>query len=124
MCHPWVRLTEQGLPSTRRLPMITGLNHLTLAVRDLERSFSFYQEVLGFRPLMRWSEGAYFLAGDLWFCLSLDPATREGPLPEYTHLAFDVAPADFPAAADRIRGAGAPSWKENTSEGASLYFLD
>ena len=27
--------------------MITGVNHLTLAVRDIEASFTFYHDVLG-----------------------------------------------------------------------------
>lgn len=27
--------------------MITGLNHITLAVRDLERPFDFYADILG-----------------------------------------------------------------------------
>lgn len=30
--------------------MITGVNHITLSVRDVEQSFAFYSEVLGFRP--------------------------------------------------------------------------
>lgn len=35
--------------------MLTGLNHLTLAVSDLDRSFDFYRHLLGFtsRPLAR-----------------------------------------------------------------------
>ena len=28
--------------------MLTGLNHLTLAVRDLERSVGLYRQLLGF----------------------------------------------------------------------------
>lgn len=36
--------------------MLTGLNHLTLAVSDLDRSFDFYRHLLGVypsRPLAR-----------------------------------------------------------------------
>jgi len=29
--------------------MITGINHITLAVKDIEESFKFYQEILGFK---------------------------------------------------------------------------
>ena len=32
--------------------MITGINHLTLAVRDLERSFDFYTRVVGLQPVV------------------------------------------------------------------------
>ena len=57
--------------------MISGLNHITLAVRDIDRSFRFYVETLGARPLARWSRGVYLLVGELWLCLTLD----EGPAP-------------------------------------------
>ena len=104
--------------------MILGLNHITLAVRDAEASFRFYLDVLQFRPRARWPSGAYFLAGDVWLALVEDPQVREGPLLEYTHFAFSVAASDFDAAAERIVGSGARIWKENTTEGSSLYFLD
>jgi cystathionine beta-lyase len=103
--------------------MIRGINHVTLSVRDLERAFVFYRDVLGLRPLARWKRGAYFLAGDDWLCLSLDDATRDGPLPEYTHLAFDVPRSAFAKTATKVREA-ATAWKENVSEGESLYVLD
>jgi len=45
--------------------MVTGINHITIAVKNLEVSFLFYREILGFKPLMRSPKGAYFLAGDL-----------------------------------------------------------
>jgi glutathione S-transferase fosA5 len=105
--------------------MIGGLNHLTLSVRDLERSFAFYRDVLGFRPLAQWRRGAYLIAGEeTWVCLALDDATRPEPVPEYTHVAFSVSHADFAAVVARIRAAGASEWKDNSSEGESLYFLD
>ena len=103
---------------------ITGANHLTLAVSDVERSFRFYVEVLGLKPLARWSTGAYLTAGELWFCLSQDARARREPHPDYTHFAFSVEAAEFNALSARIRAEGATIWKENASEGASLYFLD
>lgn len=104
--------------------MITGINHITIAVKDLKVSFDFYKDVLGFKPLMKHQKGAYFLAGDLWFCLELDQSTRTAPLPEYTHFAFSVKTEDFNLMASQIRNANVNIWKENISEGASLYFLD
>jgi glutathione S-transferase fosA5 len=104
--------------------MITGLNHLTLSIRDVAESFAFYTGVLGFRPLARWPKGAYLLAGDMWVALVLDAHVRTAALPEYTHIAFTVAPADFAALSERIRAAGAPIWQENWTEGDSLYFSD
>ncbi|MEO0357773.1 MAG: hypothetical protein AAF386_05680 [Pseudomonadota bacterium] len=40
-----------------------------------------------------------------------------------THIAFDCAADDFGEMSDHIRQT-ATIWKENRSEGASLYFLD
>jgi glutathione S-transferase fosA5 len=105
--------------------VVGGLNHLTLSVSELERSFAFYREVLGLRPLARWAKGAYLLAGEsTWVCLTLDAATRSEPLPEYSHFAFSVSAADFNVLSERLRQAGAREWQSNSSEGASLYFLD
>lgn len=104
--------------------MITGINHLTLAVRDLDRALHFYVELLGCRPQVRWARGAYLLAGELWLCLSLDDQAPETPAPHYTHFAFSVAENEFAALQTRLRGAGVSEWKSNRSEGASLYLLD
>jgi len=104
--------------------MLSGLNHITLAVRDANESFQFYTEVLLMRPVARWPKGAYLLVGETWIALHQDENTRTGALPEYTHVAFSVSPEDFDAIQSRIRNAGAAIWQENWTEGASLYFLD
>ncbi|MDJ0588385.1 MAG: VOC family protein [Pleurocapsa sp. MO_226.B13] len=70
--------------------MITDLNHLNLSVTNLNRSFSFYTDILGFKPLARWKRGAYLLAGDLWLCLSLNPDCDRQLFPDYTHYAFSL----------------------------------
>ena len=104
--------------------MISGLNHLTLSVQDLDRSSRFYVDTLGLKPLARWPRGAYLLAGDLWLCLTLDEHARSSPPPEYSHIAFSVAGPQFDDFAARISASGAAIWQDNRSEGASLYFLD
>lgn len=104
--------------------MVTGINHVTLAVSDLDRSFSFYTQVVGLKPVAKWARGAYLAAGGDWICLSLDSQSRREPHPDYTHLAFSVEAAKFAACIESIRAQGAVIWKENRSEGDSLYFLD
>lgn len=104
--------------------MLTGFNHFTISVRDVERAFKFYRDVLRLKPLLKWSCGAYFLVGENWFCLNQDESTRNQPLPEYTHLAFSVSEADFENMKQRIINSKAVLFKENTSEGLSIYFLD
>lgn len=108
--------------------MITGLNHITLAVKDIEASFSFYRDVLGFTPLCKWEGSAYFLIGNpyepncVWLCLDRDSQRQETPCS--THYAFSVSSEDFKAMSERIITLGAVIFKENTSPGDSLYFLD
>ena len=101
--------------------LITGLNHLTIAVSDLSRSFDFYVEVLGFEPQGLWNEGAYLSAGDLWLCLILENAI---PAKDYTHYAFSVNDIDFASSVRKLEDYGSTCWKNNVSEGSSHYFLD
>ena len=103
---------------------VRGINHITLAVRDLEASFRFYREVLGLRPVARWYKGAYLEAGGDWVCLTLDGTTRSEGLPEYTHVAFTVDGGEFSAAVERLKAAGVERWQENRSPGESFYFMD
>lgn len=101
-------------------PRVSGLNHVTLVVSDLPRALEFYCGVLGCVLRLRWAQGAYLVAGDLWLCLELgQPDLRA----DDTHLALSCAPQDFDALAQRITDA-ARQWKQNRSEGASVYFLD
>lgn len=105
--------------------MLTGLNHLTLAVTDIERSFAFYTDLLGCKPAALWDAGAYLTLGDLWLCLSLDPARAAAPTePDYTHYAFAIAQPDFAAFRANLLAAGVIEWRKNKSEGDSFYFLD
>lgn len=101
---------------------VRGLNHITLSTCDLKRAIPFYRDTLGLVLEHEWPQGAYLTAGDLWFCLSLDVGTK--PSDNYTHFAFDVDPDAFDALSQQVKNSGAQIWKENKSEGASLYFCD
>ncbi|MGG7672485.1 fosfomycin resistance glutathione transferase [Pseudomonas sp. WC2] len=104
--------------------MLTGLNHLTLAVSDLNRSLTFYRDVLQLHVEARWDAGAYLSLPGLWLCLSLDPLRKSEPNPDYTHYAFSLSAADFPLFVQRLKSANVAQWRDNRSEGASFYFLD
>jgi catechol 2,3-dioxygenase-like lactoylglutathione lyase family enzyme len=104
--------------------MINSLNHITLSVSHLETSFAFYVDTLGFRPRAKWARGAYLSISGLWLCLTLDRHCRQGPLSEYTHIAFTVDAAQFAAHAAALAAHGVVPWQQNSSEGDSLYFLD
>ena len=57
--------------------MVEDLSHITLAVRDLDRSFAFYTEALSLRVVFRWEGGVYLAAGEDSTTLILDPDTRD-----------------------------------------------
>lgn len=103
--------------------VIRGINHITLAVADVPRSLTFYRDVLGLNVVALWPSGAYLEAGTLWLCLSQDDSRSAETAPDYTHIAFDTAADNFATLAMRLT-AVAPQWRDNRSEGHSLYFLD
>ena len=104
-------------------PAISGLNHVTLAIADVDRSVAFYCDLLGFTLRALWDAGAYVEAGALWLCLSRDEAARKTPHADYTHIAFSVSEQAYAALRVGIE-ARCTIWKDNCSEGDSLYFLD
>ncbi len=104
--------------------MLSGFNHLTLAVTDVPRSVGFYHELLQLQLDATWEGGAYLSLPGLWLCLSLDPQRQAGPAADYTHYAFTVEAGHFTALVSRLRAANVREWRDNRSEGASFYFLD
>lgn len=101
--------------------MTNGVNHITIAVSELDRSFDFYVDLLKLKPHARWNGGAYLTSGELWICLSCDSTSPAG---DYSHIAFDVSPEEFDRVAGQLRTARVTEWKDNRSEGNSVYFLD
>jgi catechol 2,3-dioxygenase-like lactoylglutathione lyase family enzyme len=106
--------------------MLTALNHITLAVKDIDKSFKFYKNILGLTPLVKWNKGAYFLVGDktngFWFCLNQDDSRITNEC--YTHYAFSMSKDHFEKMRKKIINSGTEIFKNNTSPGESLYFLD
>ncbi len=54
-------------------------------------------------------------------CLSLDDVDGRR---DYTHYAFTLSAQHIGSFREKLRAAGVAEWKENKSEGASIYFLD
>jgi len=106
--------------------MLKGLNHITLAISDLQTSVDFYQKFLGIKLHARWDRGAYFECGGLWLCLSLDHNRSfiHAESSDYTHYAFSVDDQDFERFVKKLKEAQVTFWKVNKSEGKSCYFLD
>lgn len=49
--------------------LVKGFNHLTINVKNLDRSLDFYTEVLGMRIRHRGNKDAYLEWGAAWICL-------------------------------------------------------
>jgi len=101
--------------------MLKGLNHITLAVSNIERSLAFYTKILGFKGHAKWDSGAYLTLGDLWLCLSLDEPDSKT---DYTHIAFDIENSKFTDFVGKLTNSGINQWKTNKSEGDSIYIRD
>ena len=104
--------------------MIKGINHITLAVNNIETSFEFYKDILGFNPVVKWKNGAYLTAGNTWIALNQDSSILKAGRPDYSHIALSCSVTDFPALRSKLINYGCVKWSENTSEGNSFYFLD
>jgi len=59
--------------------------------------------------------------GYLWGCLSLDKVNIKQ---DYTHYASTLSEHRLAHFREKLRAANIVEWKENKSEGASIYFLD
>jgi catechol 2,3-dioxygenase-like lactoylglutathione lyase family enzyme len=85
-----------------------GLTHMALAVRDPERSFAFYQAVLGVLPVYR--EPAFIQAqtpGSRDVIVFEKNAAQAGESGGVTHFGFRLTdPADIDAAAAAVEAAG------------------
>ncbi|MCC2624376.1 MAG: fosA [Burkholderiales bacterium] len=102
--------------------MIREINHITIATKDVSKSFDFYVNTLGFKPLCKWDKGAYLLVGNTWFCINYDETTTSTQ--DYTHIAFDVTQDNFETIKSKIITSNVMIFKDNISERDSLYFCD
>ncbi len=101
-----------------------GINHITISVNSIDRSFRFYTDVIGLKPKLKWSRGAYFLAGNVWVALHQEAAPIVQIRASYSHLAFTVTEDQFAAIRASVVSGHVSEWQENKTEGDSIYFLD
>ena len=98
---------------------ISAVNHVTLVVSDIDRALGVYRDALGLHVRARGPRLAYLEGGALWLCLEFGTPQ---PAQDHSHVAFSVSADGFARLFDRLKAM--PRWKENRSEGASLYLTD
>ncbi|USD66978.1 VOC family protein [Vibrio sp. SCSIO 43136] len=101
--------------------MITSINHITLTVSCLHTSLAFYSDLLGFKPRVKWKNGAYLTSGDVWLCLTLG---KPEPANDYSHIALIVNEEKLHKFNVDLCESSVRQWQENSSEGCSIYLLD
>lgn len=111
--------------------MINGISHITLIVKDLERTAVFLRKVFDAEEVFSSGDRQYslskeifFLIGEVWLCI------MEGaPLKEctYNHIAFKISDADYDTYKAKVLSAGVemrPERPRVEGEGRSIYFYD
>jgi catechol 2,3-dioxygenase-like lactoylglutathione lyase family enzyme len=100
-----------------------GFNHLTLRISDLEKSLSFYCNILGMTLIHLGRTDAYLEWGTAWICL-LEKKDLVNPNDVWgmDHIAFTVEVSDFHRLVDRIKNQGIPIIREPINRGSGLSF--
>ncbi len=120
-----------SIENIQRLPMISSLSHITLIVKDINRTKILLEKVFDAIEIYSSEEKTfslykekYLLINDIWICLMQgDDATYR----TYNHIAFKIPSDEIDEYKKRINDMGAeiisgrPRIK---GEGQSLYFYD
>ena len=104
---------------------LSGIDHVSLPVDDLERSTAFYRNVLGLREDVREEGFALFRCGtDLLALMERHPG---GPQAVHLHFGFRVdSPREVDRWAERLldHGVHITQGPEDRDDGRAVYFLD
>ncbi|KYQ87179.1 glutathione transferase [Thermoactinomyces sp. AS95] len=75
---------------------VSGFNHLTLRVRNLEQSLRFYCGLLGMKLVHKGRKDVYLEWGNAWICLleRLEESSAASG-PGMDHVAFTIREPDF-----------------------------
>jgi len=111
--------------------MIKGISHITLVVKDLEKTSKFLRTVFDAKEVyssgekqFSLSKEKFFLIGDLWITLMEGESLQERT---YNHVAFKIEESDIDDYIARIKAVGAeikPERPRIVGEGRSVYFYD
>lgn len=111
--------------------MIQGISHITLVVKDLERSAVLFKELLGGEEVYSSGEDTFSLSREKFFIVAGQWfAVMEGEVlerPSYEHIAFRIDEAELTQYEAKIKDMGfrlKDPRPRVSGEGQSLYFYD
>ncbi|HCJ4334808.1 TPA: FosX/FosE/FosI family fosfomycin resistance thiol transferase [Listeria innocua] len=111
--------------------MISGLSHITLIVKDLNKTTTFLEEIFDAEEIyssgddtFSLSKEKFFLIAGLWICIMEGESLQERT---YNHIAFQIQAEEMDEYIERIKSLGMeikPERYRVKGEGRSVYFYD
>ncbi|EHV9050066.1 FosX/FosE/FosI family fosfomycin resistance thiol transferase [Listeria monocytogenes] len=111
--------------------MISGLSHITLIVKDLNKTTAFLQNIFNAEEIyssgdktFSLSKEKFFLIAGLWICIMEGDSLQERT---YNHIAFQIQSEEVDEYTERIKALGVemkPEHPRVQGEGRSIYFYD
>ncbi|MBC2268997.1 FosX/FosE/FosI family fosfomycin resistance thiol transferase [Listeria sp. FSL L7-0083] len=111
--------------------MISGLSHITLIVKDLNKTTTFLEEIFDAEEIyssgdetFSLSKEKFFLIAGLWICIMEGESLQERT---YNHIAFQIQAEEMDEYIERIKSLGMeikPERARVKGEGRSVYFYD
>ncbi|EAF1786025.1 FosX/FosE/FosI family fosfomycin resistance thiol transferase [Listeria monocytogenes] len=111
--------------------MISGLSHITLIVKDLNKTTTFLKEIFNAEEIyssgdkiFSLSKEKFFLIAGLWICIMEGESLQERT---YNHIAFQIQSEEVDEYIERIKALGVemkPERPRVEGEGNSIYFYD
>ncbi|EED2631233.1 FosX/FosE/FosI family fosfomycin resistance thiol transferase [Listeria monocytogenes] len=111
--------------------MISGLSHITLIVKDLNKTSAFLQNIFDAEEIYSSGDQTYslskekfFLIAGLWICIMEGDSLQERT---YNHIAFQIQSEEVDEYIERIKALGVelkPERPRVEGEGRSIYFYD
>ncbi len=114
------------------MAIVSKLLHTRYRVSDLEKTVSFYRDVLGLEEVRRHTSGrgsqlVFFKAPDSEELIEICKFDESGPVqvgPDLTHLAFQVANLDEFAKHAAAKGYPLSDGPHRSSNGSAIAFID
>ncbi|EOC1398061.1 fosfomycin resistance hydrolase FosX [Listeria monocytogenes] len=111
--------------------MISGLSHITLIVKNLNKTTTFLREIFNAEEIyssgdktFSLSKEKFFLIAGLWICIMEGDSLQER---SYNHIAFQIQSEEVDENTERIKALGVemkPERPRVQGEGRSIYFYD